>query len=380
MNLPAFALDNWLDHYKFADPPIEHDLASSTGPSWTFHELIQLLDADERDRLFETELVYSAADGGEELRSVIAEMQQVAADQVQIVTGASEAQLILLFLAAEHGGNVILPWPCFPPMKALAESFGLETRFYRLRRENGFRVELSEVEALVDRSTKLLLVNSPHNPTGSKVSDEDLRSLHDFATQRGIQFVSDEIYHPIYYSRETNSAARLPHATVIGGFSKALSLSGLRVGWLVERDPQRLRLYCNTRQYFTISNAALSVTLATLALKHRETIFARIRKLARSNLALLDKFFAEHSDRLGWIRPQGGTTAFPWLVDGSNARPFCQALAERGVLFVPGDCFGMAEHFRLGFGSSEQLSQALERFADFLQETRSEKKDVPAVH
>ena len=143
-----------------------------------------------------------------------------------------------------------------------------------------------------------------------------------------------------------------------------------RAGWIVERDEQRLRRYLTARQYFTISNAALDMALAEVAVLHREAILARTRQVSRSNLALLDQFFAEHTDQIQWVRPQGGTTAFPWLVHESDARPFCQALAERGVLLAPGDCFGLPRHFRLGFGANEQFAEALERFTDFLLERR----------
>ena len=76
---------------------------------------------------------------------------------------------------------------------------------------------------------------------------------------------------------------------------------------------------------------------------------------------------AEHRDVLGWIPPQGGMTAFPWLVNGDNARPFCQAAAEHGVLLAPGDCFDAPAHFRLGFAAAgDNFSKALDRFGAFV--------------
>jgi len=368
MKIPPFMLDRWLNQYHFSSAPPEFDFASSTGPHWTLRELFELISADEQASLFETELVYSSASGSEQLRQAIGEMEGVSAEQVQVLTGASEALLILFCTAAEPGANVILPFPLFPSTAAVAELFGFETRFYRLRRENDFRVDLDEIKKLTDDKTKLLLVNTPHNPTGATLSDEELRELHDFAVARHVQFVSDEVYHPIYHGRETNSAARLPHATVLGSFSKALSLSGLRVGWIIERDEEKLRQYTDARGYFTISNPPLNEKLALVALRHRETIFARTQSVATANLKLLDQFFAEHTDDLGWVRPRGGLTSFPWLKRETNAREFCSALAAKaGVLLVPGDCFQIADHFRLGFGvTDEGFASGLERFADFL--------------
>jgi aspartate/methionine/tyrosine aminotransferase len=98
-----------------------------------------------------------------------------------------------------------------------------------------------------------------------------------------------------------------------------------------------------------------------VAVRNREKIFGRAREVAESNLTTLDRFFHEHREILGWVRPEGGMTAFPWLVSGENARPFCEAAAAKGVLLAPGDCFGFPSHFRLGFGAcAEGYEDAVE--------------------
>jgi aspartate/methionine/tyrosine aminotransferase len=107
-------------------------------------------------------------------------MQCVPVDAVQIVTGASEALVALMWLAAEPGANVIIPLPGFTTFSALPESLGLETRFYRVRRESGFRIDPDEIKRLTDSKTKLILVNSPHNPTGATIGDGEMEALHDF--------------------------------------------------------------------------------------------------------------------------------------------------------------------------------------------------------
>src|SRR6185295_7482745 len=98
MQIPEFMLDQWLNEYHFSPQPPQFDLASSTGPHWTLGDLLGLLGEADRTQLFETELVYSAASGSERLRQSVAEMQGVSAKQVQIVTGASEALLILFVI------------------------------------------------------------------------------------------------------------------------------------------------------------------------------------------------------------------------------------------------------------------------------------------
>jgi aspartate/methionine/tyrosine aminotransferase len=364
VQLKPFLLDLWLDQYEHG---IEFNLAASTGPTWTVNDILALADDGTRHHFLNHKLVYSHPAGADSLREAIAEMQQVPVEAVQIVTGAAEAILALMWLAAEPGANVIIPLPGFTTFSALPQSLGLETRFYRVRRENGFRIDLEEIKHLADSRTKLILVNSPHNPTGATISDDEMEALHDFAAQRGIQLVSDEVYHPIYHARQTKSAARLPNATVISDLSKAFSIPGVRTGWMIEHDAQRRQQYWTARAYFSVSNTTTGEILSEIAIRKRDVVLGKAQETATRNLKLLERFMADHRDILGWIPPQGGMTAFPWLVSGEDARPFCQAAAEHGILLAPGDCFDVPSHFRLGFAAAgDDFPRALERFGAFV--------------
>jgi aspartate/methionine/tyrosine aminotransferase len=364
MELKPFLLDTWLDTYEHA---IEFNLGASTGPSWTLNEILSLGGEQERQRFLNHNVVYSRVAGSDGLRAAIAEMQGVNVEAVQVVNGASEALLVIMWLAAEPGGNVILPKPGFATFSALPESLGLETRYYPVRKENNFGIDIEEIKKLADGNTKLILVNSPHHPTGSTLSDMELDSLHEFTSSRRIQLVCDEVYHPIYHGQATTSAARLPHATVIHDFSKAFSLSGVRTGWIIEHDRKRRERYWNARAYFSISNNTAGEMLAEIAMRHRDVILAKTQQTATQNLRQLDAFMAEHRETLGWIAPRGGMTAFPWLLSAENSRAFCQAAAEQGILLAPGDCFDAPSHFRLGFAAmTDEFPDALKRLGNFV--------------
>jgi len=364
MQLKPFLLDMWLDTYEHG---IEFDLAASTGPSWTLNEILNLAKDEERERFLNHKVVYSRPAGADGLRSAIAEMHGVDAEAVQVVTGASEALLILMWLAAEPGANVILPQPGFTTFSALPEALRLETRYYTVRKENGFRIDVEEVKKLADRNTKLILVNSPHNPTGATISDAELDSLHEFTSSRGIQLVSDEVYHPIFHGQPTKSASRLPHATVIHDFSKAFPLAGVRTGWMIEHDAKRRKEYWTARCYFSITNNSAGEFLAELAMRHRDVVLGRTQKVASENLRQLGRFMSEHQETIGWIAPRGGMTVFPWLVSGEDSRAFCKGAAEQGILLAPGDCFDAPSHFRLGFAAvSDKFPDALDRLGEFV--------------
>jgi aspartate/methionine/tyrosine aminotransferase len=364
VQLKPFLLDAWLDPYEHS---IEFNLAASTGPVWTVNDILALADDETRRRFLNHDLVYGHVAGNDSLREPIAEMQAVPVEAVRIVTGAAEALLVVMWVAAEPGANVILPLPGFATFSALPESLGLETRFYRVSRENGFRSDPDEIKRFADSKTKLILINSPHHPTGATISDGEMEALHDFAAERGIQLVCDEVYHPIYHGRQMQSAARLPHATVIGDLSKAFSLPGVRTGWIIEHDAERRQQYWTARAYFTITNSTTGEILSEIAIRKRDVVLGKTQEVATRNLRLLERFMADHRDILGWIPPQGGMTAFPWLVSGENARPFCRAAAERGILLAPGDCFDAPSHFRLGFAAAgDNFPKALERFGEFV--------------
>jgi len=262
---------------------------------------------------------------------------------------------------------VIIPMPGFTTFSALPESLGLELRYYQVSRDNGFRIDIEEIKRLANARTKLILVNSPHNPTGATISDTDMEALHDFTAERGIQLISDEVYHPIYHGQRTRSAARLPHATVISDLSKAFSVAGVRTGWMIEHDPERRQQYWNARAYFSICNSTTGEILSEIAIRKRDVVLGKTQEFATRNLKLLDRFMQDHRDVLGWIPPQGGMTAFPWLASGEDARPFCQAATQLGLLFAPGDCFDVPSHFRLGFAAAgDTFAKALDRMEELM--------------
>jgi aspartate/methionine/tyrosine aminotransferase len=202
-------------------------------------------------------------------------------------------------------------------------------------------------------------VTSPHNPTGTVTDEETMRGLSALAAERGALFVADEVYHPLYLGAERKTALQ-DGAIVVGDFSKALCLSGLRLGFLIDRNAERRARWLNTRMHFTVTSTSFGEALGALALRHRATIVARARAQVASNVAAWARSVERLAGLVSWVPPMGGTTAFPWLTFTEDSRPFAQALAAEGVLVAPGDCFGMPRHFRVGFGADEDFPAALD--------------------
>ena len=364
MKVPPFKLDAWLAAHEFASPPVRFNLASSTGPAWTLGEIMSL---GEKSALDDLKLSYAPPQGGKLLRERIAALHGVDPDHVLVMTGASEALVSLTCLFAAPGASIVLPKPAYPAMPVLARAWGMNVREYALDPKRGFAQTADGVLSAVDETTRAVLVNTPHNPTGSVMAPAELRKLADALAVRGIPLIVDEVYHPLYFGGDSPGASGLPNTIVIGDFAKALSIPGLRIGWIVDRDAGRRETLIDLRSYFTISNSPLTEAVGAHALANSSAILERLRSVARSNLASFTSFMREHGEVLDWAPPAGGTTAFPWLRDGRDSRVLCEALAKAGVLVAPGDCFDMPAHMRVGFGAMRAgYADALEIFGRVL--------------
>ena len=179
---------------------------------------------------------------------------------------------------------------------------------------------------------------------------------------RGNRLVRDEVYHPIFHEGFTRSASRLPHATVIHDSSKAFPVSGIRTGWIIDRNPECRKEYWTARSYFSITNNSSGEISAEIAMRRRDIALSRTQKIASDNLRRLAGFLAEQRKTIGWIPPRGGMPAFPWLLSGENGREFCRAAAVRGIVLAPAGCFDAPPHFRLGFAAmTDRFPDALDR-------------------
>jgi len=345
MDLPPFLLNQWLESHH----GVKHNMAGSTGPRWTLHELLAL--GEDLPDLAALTLSYAPPEGHPDLRAEIARYHQVDPDWVLVTNGASEAFHLVLLAVARAGGNVALPFPGYPAFAGVATAMGLGLRYYRLERQRSFTLDAGEIASETDDDTVLVVANSPHNPTGAVISHGDCAALARALGEHGVPLLMDEVFHPVYFGEPNRSAAGIDNVIIVGDMSKALSMPGLRIGWIVDPDARRRARMVNARSYLSLSGSPILETLALHALHSRDVVLQHTQSIAAANLASLTRFMDETGNLLGWVPPRAGLLAFPWFRDGRDSRPFCERMVERGVFLSPGDCFGMADHIRIGFGS-----------------------------
>jgi len=365
MTIPEFKLERYFARYEFVAPYL---MCSSDVETMRMADLLELADGPTREIWDDLTLGYTEYPGHPRLREEISGLYaDIAPEQVTCFAGAEEAVFVTLSSLLQPGDHAIAFWPGYQSLYEVARAAGAEVTLIELREADGWAVDMDAVRKAMRPNTKLIVVNAPHNPTGALIPPRDLRILADLADDAGAHLFGDEVYRLL----EHDSVDRLPAAAdlatcgiSLGVMSKAFGLAGLRIGWIASRDPEVHARAAALKDYTSICNSAPSEVLALIALKARETILARNRALVTENLARLDRFFLDHSDRFTWVRPRAGCIGFPRLRGDVPVEQFAEEMVERaGVLVLPGTMYDHpGGHFRVGFGR-RNFSEALERFA-----------------
>jgi aspartate/methionine/tyrosine aminotransferase len=156
------------------------------------------------------------------------------------------------------------------------------------------------------------------------------------------------------------------HAVSLGVTSKTYGLAGLRIGWIATKNKKIYDSMVSLKDYTTICNSAPSEFLAEVALRNRQKLIERNLGIIKSNLAIMDDFFAHHADLFSWVRPQAGSMGFPKLLQGDIEDLCDKVVREVGVLLLPGTMYDdTGNHFRVGLGR-KNLPQAVERLEKYL--------------
>ena len=365
MRLPSFRIERWYERYEFTT---ELQLSSSDCESVSTGELLSF-EPGARERLESLRLGYTEVPGSAGLRAAIAALyERTDADAIVALAAAEEGIFAVESAVLGAGDHAVVEVPCYESALAVARSTGAEIDTWRRAYADGWAHDLAALERLLRPDTKLVYVNTPHNPTGIAMPRAVLDRLVELCAERGAVLFCDEVYREL----EHDPGARLPaacdlyeRAVSLGSVSKTYRLPGLRTGWIACRDAAVRDATIAVKLYTTICSSAPSELLAALALRHRERLVERNRALVLENLALADAFVAAHAERLDWVRPDASPIGFPRL-RVHDTLAFCERLAaDAGVLLLPGEVYDVPGHVRLGLGR-RGAAEAFDRLGRFL--------------
>lgn len=371
MRLHDFALERFFARWEFT---AELLLCASDVEGWPMSELLAAADEDGLRRWRDLRLGYTESRGDPALRAEIAALyERVSADDVLLFAGAEEAIFAVHNVLLEPGDHAIVVSPAYQSLAEVASAAGAEVSRVQLLEADGWRLDVAQVRAALRPNTRLILVNEPHNPTGSLSDRTTFDRLVDLAAESGARLVVDEVYRFLEFDPATRlpaGADALPNGVSIGVMSKSFGMAGLRIGWIATRDRELLSRLASFKDYTTICASAPSELLALVALKARDRVMARNTAIVAANIKLLDGFFERWAGTFEWVRPLGGSIGFAHMLADVPVDRFTEDLVrDTGVLILPGTLFDDGgNHFRLGFGRNN-MPQALERLESYAART-----------
>ncbi len=326
---------------------------------------------------------YSPSPGIPELRSTIASVAgkkrglTFGADQVVVTPGGKPIMFYVLLALAEAGDEIIYPNPGFPIYESMINFVGATAVPTPLREDRQFRLDVDELGSLITPRTRLIIINSPQNPTGGVLSRSDVERIATLAVEHDLMVMSDEIYCDILYEGEHVSIAEFPgmaeRTIILDGFSKAYAMTGWRMGYGImptELVPSISRLVTNS-----VSCTATFVQRAGIAALEgsQAPVVAMVEEFRRRRQVIVDGLNAIPGIRCAM--PAGAFYVFPYVGGlGLDCRKFADYLLEdAGVATLAGTSFGQygEGYLRLSYANSiANLNKALERIDDAVRRLR----------
>jgi aspartate/methionine/tyrosine aminotransferase len=367
--LPDFRLETYFSRWEFA---AQYHLTASDAQSMTLPELLGLADDDARERWESLHLGYTETYGLPALRETIASTySHVDMADVLCFAGAEEAIYLAMLTLLEPTDHVVVVTPNYQAAETIPLSV-CEVTGVQLRPEDDWALDVDAVERELRPNTRTVSVNFPNNPTGAVPDLGTWHRLVRLCDDRGVILFSDEVYrglepHPLPQAADLSATA-----LSLNVMSKAYGLPGLRIGWIACRDRKILDRLERAKHYTSICNSAPSEILALIALRAREQILARNRRIVADNVPLFDAFFARFPDLFEWQPPQGGCVCFPRYLGEDGVETMCTELVEQeGVLLLPASIYRSEltptpiDRFRVGLGRRSP-DVALERWGTWL--------------
>jgi len=303
--------------------------------------------------------------------------------QIVISAGAKHSLYNAFQVLVQPGDEVILPSPYWVSYLEQIKLAGAEARIVKTREENGFKLTPAELESAINLRTRLLILNSPSNPTGAVYSEAELKALGDIIVKHDIMVISDEIYEKLTYDgfRHVSIASLSPElkerTVVINGVSKAYAMTGWRIGYAAAAEPIA-KAMAGLQSHSTSNPTSVAQAASVAALNGDQTPVTRmVAEYARRRDYMLERLRA--IPYVSCTRPGGAFYLFPnvsaYFGKSFNGKIINNAtdlaailLEERQVAVVPGVAFGNDDYFRLSYAvSMDSIKEGLDRITALME-------------
>lgn len=310
-------------------------------------------------------LAYGDHLGHPGLRAEIAAVGPFSPDDVLVTPGAAGALFVIHAALLLPGDRILVAHTNYGTNLETPRILGAQVDTHELRFEEGFRVDVDRLAREMRPDTRLVSLTCPHNPSGVVIPEADLRRVIALCEERGAYLLFDETYRDMTFGTPLPPAASLsPRAISVSSLSKTYGLPGIRIGWILNRDPALQERFLATKEQIVICNSIVDEEIAYRALRRRESTLPGIRAEIAEAFGIVREFMSENP-YFEWVEPEGGVVAFPRFraevpVD---IDAFYRVLLEKyGTYVGPGHWFEAdRRHFRLGFGwpTRDELREGL---------------------
>ncbi|WP_448569787.1 aminotransferase class I/II-fold pyridoxal phosphate-dependent enzyme [Thalassotalea ganghwensis] len=361
MDFNQYQLPKHIAYTRALPLPLRFNLSNSCAQSLTVGQLanmaIQPID--------ELMLSYSAVSGSLPLREAIgdyikrysAKVDELNAEHILTFCGAQEALAAIYHTVLSPGYEIVVCSPCYPSLIAMAQKVGCQVKEIKLDVENNWQLNINSVKRQFSSKTKLLVLNSPHNPTGTIISPSLARELLELARLHDCYLLTDDVAQASNYNDLDLKHDFLSYekAVSVGVMSKSLGLAGLRIGWLATKNPLWMDALLAYKSTSSICTSAVDESLATTALANCERIIEHNNEQIQQNIHHFEQFVKRHSQYFSWVPPQAGILAIVEYKGEEGVEQLSQQLASQyQTLLLPSALFGLSgDYFRLGLGQSD---------------------------
>ncbi|MCC6013796.1 MAG: pyridoxal phosphate-dependent aminotransferase [Candidatus Verstraetearchaeota archaeon] len=321
---------------------------------------------------------YTPSLGIPELREAIANKLReenkidVSKDNIIVTPGSKQAIFYAVMALIDEGDEVIIPTPAWSSYMEIVTLAGGKVK--EVPTNNDFSLNIEKIKEAITKRTKLIIINSPNNPTGHVMDIKEIKALCDIVLDSNLFVLSDEIYEKLVYEGKHISIASLPNmeerTITINGFSKTYAMTGWRLGYAVA--PKNIISAMNKIQQHTATCVTSFAQIAAIeALKPHTPIAPMIEEFKRRR-----DYICKALEKLSFkfVKPKGAFYVFPEIpIDNMNSNEFCDILLEKyGVSVTPGTAFGNYDkHIRISYANSiENIEEAMKRIEMFINEKR----------
>ena len=370
MKIKPFAVEEWMNAWEVG---AKYNIAETCVDSISMNELFELTGEDKTEflnRLCARRLSYGDIEGLPEFRKGVCGLYKTLNIENIVPThGASGANHHVFYSLISPGDRVVSIMPTYQQLYSIPESYGADVQILHLSKENNYLPDLEKLRRLVTPKTKMLCINNPNNPTGALMSEQMLREIVEIARSADAWILCDEVYR--HLSQEDGWCPSIvdlyEKGISVSSMSKVFSLAGLRLGWIATHDMSVVKSCLSHRDYNLVSCGVFDEMLAAAALKHRDKLLERSRKIVRENLQILDDWVSSEP-HVSYVKPEAGTTALVYYDLDISSYEFCEEMYKKtGAFVTPGDCFEVPHSMRIGYAYGKQdLIDGLKAISEYI--------------